>query len=580
MLFHLLCWAMVVPPALLVGLYVEKIAGHTQTDPSVDRTVVAIYTGLLLLSGPLLALSLLVPISPLVFVILLALVVLFTLSDKETRRSFSAAVSKLLNLQVIAGMAIIVPLAAYAAASRIKIYDTGLYHYPLTHWLATTGTVPGLALLSDNLGFTSTWFALAAGLDHGPFRGRICGVFNGLLSLLAIIHFSIALSRVIRRQASLPDWFLVGAYPVVFSLFYKLNYYSSLSPDLPAFILTITIGWRILCEAYAPAVPATFRANLPLLLLASGIVGLKLSAMPVLIIVLALILVRCHFQRRQVIPLLLVAGVVVCPVILANVVSSGYLLYPSPLLGLPLPWTVSSSAAVKAASVVTNWARCDGPCQHAITGISWIVPWLHAPQNLLMLALSAGAILSFIVFRVDRSRGFLWWILVLGEGGVLYVLLTAPNMRFAAGYLAVCSGLIVVVAAPKLKSLLPACRTRLSYGLIVASCMEVSFLVEPYVRSLQYTNPEWSSQLLMPSPLPARTNAIAIVKDRRSFREVPLTLASESVNGIRYLRPVGGNQCWGADVPCVPDGIKAEVRLRVPNDGFRSGFVRASLLHR
>ena len=142
MLFHLLCWAMVVPPALLVGLYVEKIAGHTQTDPSVDRTVVAIYTGLLLLSGPLLALSLLVPISPLVFVILLALVVLFTLSDKETRRSFSAAVSKLLNLQVIAGMAIIVPLAAYAAASRIKIYDTGLYHYPLTHWLATTGTVP------------------------------------------------------------------------------------------------------------------------------------------------------------------------------------------------------------------------------------------------------------------------------------------------------------------------------------------------------------------------------------------------------------------------------------------------------
>ncbi len=577
MLFHLFCWAVVGLPALLLGIFIERHSSPGQSIPYLDRGIVSLYIGLVLLSSALLALSLLVPLSPIVLALTLALVLTLTLTDKGTLKECTDLGSRLLNRRSMIGVSMLLALAAYGAADRIKVYDTGLYHYPLTHWLATTGTVPGMALLSDNLGFTSTWFALAAGLDHGPFRGRVAGIFNGLVSVTAIIHFSVALARVIQRRASTPDWFLLGAYPVVFALFYQLNYYSSLSPDLLAFVLTIIVCWRILTERHSSTKLGSFRSNLPLLILASGIVDLKLSGLPVLMASLLLVAAHCHFRPRHVVPVVLTACAIVSPVALANVITSGYVLYPSPIFSLRFPWSLSPAAVAQAASIVTNWARCNGPCAHIVAGSSWMAPWSRAPQNALMLLISAGTLILFVLLRAWRLGTQVCWVLFLGEAGVIYVLFTAPNMRFAAGYLAVCLGLSVAVVSLKREQPFHGNDSSFPYALIVAACVELSFLAEPYARGMDYTKSRAYLQLLLPSSLPSRTNDLAIVKDRRSFREVPLTLATETANGINYLRPVGGDQCWGADIPCVPGGLKPGIVLREPTLGLRSGFARAEL---
>jgi GH18 family chitinase len=574
MLFHLLCWVAVGLPCLLLGSFIKLYSSPAESSSSPDHAIVSLYIGLVLMSSVLLALSLIVPVSPILLALIVISILGLTLSDEHTRQQFTRFHSRLMNRRTLAGMAILLPLAAYGAADRIKVYDTGLYHYPLTRWLATTGTVPGLALLSDNLGFTSSWFALTAALDHGPFHGRVAGIFNGLVTVTAIIHFSGAVSRVIQRRAFKPDWFVLGAYPVVFALCYQVNYYSSLSPDFPAFVLTIIISWWVLMQGYSSMRPDSFRSNLPLLIIASGIVDLKLSALPVLIAVLLLIAVRCQFRPLHVIPAVLTACALVAPLALANVVSSGYPLYPSPILGLRLPWSVSTTAAAKAASVVTNWARCNGPCGQDVAGWSWVVPWLRAPQNALMLLMSAGALILFILQKAWQFGAHVSWVLMLAESGVIYVLLTAPNVRFAAGYIAVCSGLSVALLSSTGEQLPRRSRSSFYYAFIIAVSLELSFLVEPYVRRMGYTKSGAYLQMLLPSSVPSRTNDVAIVKNRRSFREVPLTLASEAGNGFSYLRPVGSDQCWAADIPCVPGGLKPGIVLRDPRLGFGGGFAR------
>lgn len=575
MLFHLFCWAAVGFPSLALGMFIE---GHLSVIPFtsyLDRCIVSLYIGLLLFSTALLGLSLVVPISAAALCLTLTFGLAIALLDKPTLTACTNATSRLLNRRTITSIAVLFGLAAFGAADRIKVYDTGLYHYPLTQWLATTGTVPGMALLSENLGFGSAWFALAAGLDHGLFRARVAGVFNGLLNVMAILHFTLALARALQRRALAPDWFLLGAYPLIFLLCYKVNYASSLSPDFPVFLVTILISWRLIGEEYSQTQPTSFRANLSLLILASAIVDLKLSALPVFIVVLFLIFVRCRFQPRHVVPVIAVACVIILPIALSNVVTSGYALYPSPIFGLQLPWSVSPAAAAKAESVVTNWARCNGPCEHLASGAAWVIPWLKAPQNALMLLVSTSSLALFVSLKAWRFGAQFCWVLALGEGGVLYVLLTAPNMRFAAGYLAVCLGLCATLLSLEAPRSLTYKRRSIAYAIVIAVCLEMSYVAEPYAHGMAYTNAGWYLQLLLPSRLPAQTNDVAIVHNRHILRKAVLTLVPERVNGIRYVRPIANDQCWAANIPCVPGGIRPGIVFRIPAYGLRSGFARA-----
>src|SRR5690348_6671301 len=126
MLFHLFCWLAVGFPALLLGIFVERHSSPSQSIPYLDRCIVSLYIGLVLLSSTLLALSLLVPLSPIVLALTVTLILALTLTDKGTLKEWTYIGSRLLNRRTVAGMMILLALAAYGAADRIKVYDTGL----------------------------------------------------------------------------------------------------------------------------------------------------------------------------------------------------------------------------------------------------------------------------------------------------------------------------------------------------------------------------------------------------------------------------------------------------------------------
>lgn len=573
MIFHLCCWLLVGVPCILLGELVEHLTGDVRFTPRPERLIMALFLGLGLLSSFLLALSLLTPVTPVALGFILGLTTIVALSRQALRKEIGGLCFTFCNLRVLVLFVIFAMLGAYAAADPIKIYDTGVYHYPLVRWLATTGTIPGLALLYGNFGFTSSWFALTAALDHGFFQGRVAGVFSGLAAFTAILHFGIAASRILGRRGSKADWFLLGAYPVVFAFWYQMNYHTSPSPDLPVLVLLVLIAWRMLAEEESGGRRDSFRSNLPLLILAGATVDLKLSAAPILGITSLAIAVRCRFALRHVIPALLTAMVFSAPLLIANVITSGYPLYPAQALGTRFPWTVPGVEASAIAEVVKNAAYCNGPCAQAVVGWNWVIPWLHNPQNLAMLFVSVLAPVIFF-FQKDWKFGrATTFVLVLAEGGVLYVLLTVPNVRFAIGYVALCSGLCLTLLVRKKRSSTPwgSPHAPLAFG--IATLIGLSFLADSYVGGRSHSNFPGAMQLIVPQALPARSRDVATFKNRHVFRDVTLTLASETADGFTYCRPVDGEQCWAANLPCVPGGLKRGIVLRDPLWGFRGGFV-------
>ena len=45
--------------------------------------------------------------------------------------------------------------------------------------------------------------------------------------------------------------------------------------------------------------------------------------------------------------------------------------------------------------------------------------------------------------------------------------------------------------------------------------------------------------------------------------------------GLQVQVPKTGDQCWAADIPCVPNGVKPGIVLRNTRLGLRAGFARA-----
>src|SRR5580704_10519818 len=161
MLLYLVCWTILVASGVAVGSVLLSIAGGSAFPRFGDRMIAAAWLGMLAIAAVLLGLSVLVPLSPAVGFGVIAILSAVSLSVKSVRSDFGKLFG-LLSKPVTAGIALLAAAAALNATRFVEAYDTGLYHYPLTRWLATYGTVRGLALIHFRFGFSSSWFALAA----------------------------------------------------------------------------------------------------------------------------------------------------------------------------------------------------------------------------------------------------------------------------------------------------------------------------------------------------------------------------------------------------------------------------------
>jgi hypothetical protein len=498
-----------------------------------------------------------------------------------------------------AGIAILAAIAALGSTRLVWAFDTGLYHYQLVRWLSEYGTVRGLALLHFRFGFSSSWFALAAPFDFGPLQGRISGLFGSLAIFLAILHFVLALTSIFQRKADRTDWFLAGGYPLIFLVCFAWSFEVSLSPDLPIWILTLLIGWLMLNGArpeVARVSEPEWNQHLLPLILAFGTASIKLSAAPVVVVAGLFFFFQSAGKLRTAFAVGAVASLFMVPFFAANFASSGCPLFPSTLLCSNLPWSVPKSAVQLYASYTVNSGRWG--TEQIPSGASawnWIPAWFSQTDKMLLLSLCGACLVGFLARKGWRKGQPFLWVLILALAGVAFLFINAPNPRFGAGYLALFPALFAAVAGPDLESWARARFTRWLEpspsvslaSILLAMCgllaLQIGWNDQRMVRKFEQSGnsaapSEFHSwrRLVLPPALPRFPGDLMVSENRRFDLILSMQLTSERSNGIEYWRPLGTEQCWGVSLPCLPEPLEGDVGMRRPENGFRSGFARAS----
>jgi hypothetical protein len=612
MLFYVGVWLPLLLVCWLCGAAVlERAAGARTFGRVGDRLILSLWLGLVVLAQMLVAVSLFAPLTPLCGAALAALLSGLALLSRGVRAE-AVRLKGLLRPRLLLGLLALAAGVASFASQPVRYYDTGLYHFQTTRWLAEHGAVRGLALVHDRFAFASAWFALAAPFDAGPFESRAAAVACGFALLVASLHVLLCARRCVAGVGRGSDWLVLvsSAFVLPPSLFWRLL--ASASPDLPLFFLAVAVAWAIsLLEEEKGGASARL---LPVLL-AAGAVGLKLSGLPLLVVASVYYVWSGGLSPRRVLTAGTLVGLMLLPTFAYGVVTSGCPLFPSKVLCVEMPWSLGAGAAENLTRIIREWARWNGPTPPTANGWNWVVPWvtkgvtrknspfipicllvvgagafvcartrLRTPGALALLAGCAGLLLFFLLrgggellmvlvtaaaavaalTRWGGQHAGRGWVLAAGLAGTALTLYAAPALRFGLGYTAILFGSLLVPAVVGLnadESAAGGWRRRATLATLLTACglffLTMTLILEAGTRVGTGVEGRFR-RLLLPPALPSAA------------------LVQHEANGFRYFVPVVGDQCWAAELPCLPGDLPDDVMLREPARGLRGGFVRAA----
>ncbi len=481
----------------------------------------------------------------------------------------AVAVSQPLNvlLLFLAGAMI-----AFRAAGPCEHYDTGLYGATAIRWFSTYPLVPGLGNLIGQLGFNSSVFLWVAVLDQGPWHGLSHHLFVPFLIAAFFASILPAVVRVLRSmQVSASDWFqtllLIPA-----AIWAAAGKIVGANTDLPASVvclLAASMAFRGL-EEKTPEEDKTRRMNLvAAMLLFSLAPTFKISSMVfastgwTLALVKLWSLSRTTPQRKWLATgAVLLSAAIVLPWMGRGLMLTGYPLYPSTVLSIPVDWKESGTDAQWQGDFARSFARVPELTMAYAHGWHWLRPWFRSMVMeregfVIPLAFAfAGALAGLFTRWRRRSEEPVpeWlWLLLPGLTGMLFWFLEAPAVRF--GELALWTTAATLGTLPAIRVLDTSGRRHVA---LAALLLITGWAAHPRLL--------WGSNF-RPS--------IGV----RSFLRLPeaRVLPHRTLSGMVLYVPVETNQCWDAPLPCAPE-FNRLVLLRQPGNlkgGFRPAEVKS-----
>jgi hypothetical protein len=613
MLTLLILWPFLMAVCATTGLAVLRLTGSARFDRAGDRLILAVWLGLGVLSVLLQAISLALPLSPLVGIVLAGLLVFFSLLRPDVRADIAALRTGLSLPMLLAALLLLAGVAAYAA-QPVLLYDTGLYHFGAISWLSRFGAVPGLALIHIRFSFISSWFALAAPFNAPGFQTHMAALTGGVVLLLASVHLLLCATRCLMNRARPADWLAFSALTLVILIGLHLSSFVSASPDVPIVVLTIVIAWTMMLILDSRKANKSNEVNLGTALvpfiLSMSAATMKLSAVP-LVIVSALFYLRYFFSGRSLLVLTVVGLVMIAPTIAMQIVFSGCPFFPTGAPCLGVPWRLDPGEGPRIAGAITEWARWNGPAPPHANTFNWLGRWVlmgtSLKSKLLILSIFM-IVLGWAMLVVKRQSRIGRTILILGSAGLISVgmfrahhllivlALLLPLVTYKTRFMGKAwltalsiSGVVLMISGA------PDLRFGLGYVAILCSCIAVAYchslerLLEPVTLRLQ--SPRLARHLLplllagagltlSAYSLRQRVSRAGLAVDAgpRGFLVLPPRLPVVEVmrvrmNGVEFYQPVRGDQCWGAPLPCVPStDTLADVTLRDPVRGIAAGF--------
>ena len=242
------------------------------------------------------------------------------------------------------------------------------YHYTMVNWMHSTRTPPGLANLDGRLGFNSSNLVVAAFLSSSPLGELALPFFNYLL----LFALSFSSSRAIcsnflafntsPRKAS--DVYLAALIiPIVAYAFSIRGLFppSSLSSDLPSLLIQLYTVY-ILFRVFESDTSSECGLWLAFFALAATLsVVIKLSAVAFYLGSFGYFLVFAWWRRALLISLVNYYRLWFCTFslillwLIRGAIFSGYILFPSLAMPLPVDWRVPYEFGSQLNSLIEHW---------------------------------------------------------------------------------------------------------------------------------------------------------------------------------------------------------------------------------
>ncbi len=463
--------------------------------------------------------------------------------------------------------ALLLAYVAYSASFSTN-GDTGLYYLQTIRWLRESPVPLGLANLHGRLGYNSAWHSLAALLEMPRFIGKSSFLVNSTLMFLFGLSVLGAARSIWARRARLGDFFLaLCALPLLSPSIFVYRYASSATANGSAMFVEL-LALAAFLDAAAADPPDFARSLWTSLMVSALALTIKISALPVLVLPLALLIWKraalkaALFPGRashpgpgplsaptslaQLGPAIAALGLLFVPWLARGVALSGCLAYPIRSSCLPVEWRVAEPIRLNEELTIRSWARWPKQDPLMVLGsYDWLGPWLARYRtNLSLIVVLALIGLSLLVF------GWLLWkrklslpgiqraALLMPLTGLLYWAWSAPDIRFGEGYFWSLSLLLLAFSAAPLLAGLWAFLDRHS-GLARAALPAAALTG---LLALGLALVLFGSQVL---PTPDQL----LYTPPLGFQDITQRI---TLQGVAINTPTKTSKCWNADLPCTP----------------------------
>ena len=469
-------------------------------------------------------------------------------------------------------------------------YDSGLYYIPTIHWISSYPVIPGLANLHGRLAYNCAYFLYTAMLDMKSSHLISCAFANGILYWVLLADIVLSWFRIFKAKGTSELTDIYSAL-LILPLLMIRNIFTP-SPDIALIFMVFLLSkhyLKFLVSVNTNNHRDIFHLYFILALATFGVmVKLNFLIFALAIVVFTLQHVwrkqrdRPHIYTNKII--LKIAVVVIGIIglwIWRGIILSGYILFPSPLLPLPVSWRVPKESVVNLANWIYAWPR-----QHQVIhwnevlgNWNWLGDWFARvtcdPVVLVLplgLAVGSLSVLLYLGFKKKSTMNLpKYYCPFLAPALFAFIawFFLAPEPRYGsifAWVLAIGSLAFLICAYLHPKLILIYLTVFL---LIVIKC---PFEIQKQGRMsaiASHQNPFLGAN-------PKRLS----LNDWHRFTHQMINLPGIPESKVKtYLTrygliltvPVRGDQCWEAVLPCTP---YPHPRLRLRKTGhMSSGFM-------
>lgn len=312
-----------------------------------------------------------------------------------------------------------------------------------------------------------------------------------------------------------------------------------------------------------------FDARIIPLILSAGAVTIKLSALPILAIGFLYYICGKPWKIQRLVWGIFIVTVILLPMLIFAITTSGCPLYPSTFMCLDVPWSITKKTFTTVTNEVNEikfWGKFN---ESDSTGISAAITplwnWFNATKKAQVMTLLT--IISIIgngwSFKKSNNQQIPGerWLMGLGLLGITFIMIQSPLLRFGLGYF---------ILVP--------------FFITGYFCQRIFDKLQPKVSNrLSFISQEMLSQAMVLVPLffLGLTIVIVVSGSGKNRLLLPPELPTakpiyEQVNDVKYVYPDNWTaKCWAAELPCAGVPIKHNIKLRNPSVGIGGGFVHA-----